>query len=72
MSKTFLRPDPTDSEAVAKVKAEFEAEYGVNKETRNSTQWKNLVDKYGVATVCKTDGITKRDLRKKMYGEIKS
>lgn len=66
MSRTFLRPDPRNDAQMTKVKAEFETLYGVNSQTRNPQQWKNLVEQYGMTKICETEKLTPKQVRKKM------
>jgi hypothetical protein len=44
----------------------FEAKFGVDKDTRTKKQWKALVKQYGMETVCKQDGLSKRAVKDKL------
>ena len=46
------------------VRTEFERRFGVNKVTRTKQQWSNLVKVYGIAEVCKQDGMTEDEVNR--------
>lgn len=62
----IVKPEPTNAHKVAVVKEAFEKRYGKDQETRTPEQWRNLVGIYGMETVCKTEKMKEKEVKKKM------
>lgn len=67
-STTFKTIEPTLSqqEQIEKLKKGFEQAFGKDQETRNTIQWRNLVARYGIEFVEKTENMTKDQIMTKM------
>jgi len=66
--KRFEMLPQSEKDAIQK---RFEELYGVDYKTRSYEQWKRLVEKYGIDTIMKKEGLTKAYIKSKLkYGKL--
>jgi hypothetical protein len=61
-----IQPSAAQKRQLATLKAEFEKAFGADQESRTPDQWRNLVGRYGMETVCKTEKMKEKEVKKKM------
>lgn len=64
----IITPEPSNAEKMKEIQAAFEKKFGLDKATRTPEQWRALVENYGIKQVGRTDGLTGKQVRKKMKG----
>lgn len=64
----IIKPNPTMKEKLETVKTAFEKRYGADNKTRTPEQWRNLVETYGIETVCSSESLKEKEVKKRMRG----
>lgn len=62
----FQTPDPTNQDKMKEIKAAFEKRFGVDDTVRSASQWKDLVDVYGINKVAELSKLSVGAIKRKM------
>jgi len=61
-----VQPTLSQQKQLEILREEFEKAFGKDQENRTLVQWRNLVSRYGIDFVCRTEKMTKGHVMKKM------